>query len=91
MGGQHIIRILLFEINFCNWGNNELSDPASGDGWQFVCHQGTALLASDLYNYTKSFLNEESQCSLELFILTTVTSYDIQIYVNVILAWCFLH
>lgn len=33
----------------------------------------------------------KSQWCLELFILATVTSYHIQICVNVILSWCFLH
>lgn len=75
----------LFEMNLYKWGNSGLPGHASGDHWQLACHQDTALVASDLYNQTKSFLNKESQWFLELFILATVTLYDIQICVNVTL------
>lgn len=66
-GGQHITGAL-FEMSLYKWGNHGLPGPASGDHWQLACHQDTALVALDLYNKTKSFLNEESWWFLELFI-----------------------
>lgn len=43
-----------------------------------------------LHHPAKSFSNEESQWSLEVFILATVTPYDVQTCINIILSWCFL-
>lgn len=57
VGAQHTIRALLFETNFYNWENDGF--PASEDRWQLGCHQGTALIAPDLYNQPKSFSNKE--------------------------------
>lgn len=35
-GGQHILKPLLFEMNFYNWGNDGLPSPARGEHWPLL-------------------------------------------------------